>query len=267
MDNIAQMDLLQRKIGEQNYAFVGLIYTETKIRLEEGIGYLLDLENKPHILYTDPILPIPANYSQLSIDGIIKSKNWIPTDKLGYSFVRAIPMGRGDSGYVIYGANRDPLTEPQYNDQIIRVRDGELSSIDQLHDMGGKNLGTILQSAPEWHNLDNKKILVSQLTTPAKKHINDIAIKRIHLQKGMITHDDFDSWVNEDPDRKFFCAIGNNQDVYLKYLEKLELSGFRKHLTQWMTLEEKGSFDRASAIIFNQILGEHNKEASNEPGV
>lgn len=269
MKNIIQMDLLQRTYSDKKYGFVGTIYCDGFELFEEGPGYLLDLQGDPPSIYADPIIPRPYKYNQSSVDGILESKSWISTGSPCFTLVRLIPLGRGEKGFVIYGANDEPLFDIGDNSQdtLITVRDGKVD-VDKckLHTHNSK-LGSLLYSVPLWHDLQGKVLLPNVLTTPAKENIREINQKRVDLGTGKITKKDFREWIIKDPDRIFYSKFGQEDESFLRYVVALEKQGLLSKNLDWMRPNERKQFHHQCRMISNKItrpfLG---VSSGNDPG-
>lgn len=253
MDKIIQMDLLQRSFSKEYFGFIGVAYPQKPDRLKEGLGYLFAIENDQSIVYSDPIIETPSNYSSLSIDGLFKSNIWLPTDQEGFAILRSIPLGRKEPGYVIYGANKKPFVESPVGDQIIRVRNGALQIDEPKENYSYLKLHSLLNHAHEWHNRENQEIVIAPLTTPAKEHLKAIMLKRIELKQNKISEMEFNKWTQENPIREFYSSIGNNQPAYLQYLDQLSKAGLLEMSLEWMNKSEKQRFDHIVKNIYFNI--------------
>lgn len=267
MEKIIQMDVLQRKIGEEEYAFIGVAYPESCENFTEGVGYLMDCTCDPPLIYSDRIIERPYNYSQSSIDGIITSDNWLPTYQKGSCLVRMIPLGRGEPGFVIYGVNRDPLFETDSYDSITSFSNGRFELDDSDFDAGSLPIGSLLYRLPVWRNLSGEIILPTPLNSYAKRCVSQINEKRVQLFTGEITKKEFMDWVSRDKDREFYSRFGKDDPRYYEYLYELKRMGILGKDLDWMKPAEQKQFHHQCTLISHKVVKpfQHSK-SSNDPG-
>lgn len=266
MIKIIQMDLLQRKFSKDQYGFIGVIYPQITDGIQEGPAYLLDCNKHPPTLYTDPILSKPDAYNQTSLDGLLKKNVWVPTNKEGFSLVRLIPLGKKEPGFVLYGANRDPIVKPFHSDTQIKLRQGRFIAEGCPHNAGKLPLASLLYKLPIWENLNGETILPTSLTTPAKNNIKEINEKRVDLGTKKITEREFKEWILKDPDRRFYSKFGKEDPQFLNYLIELKKANLLNNNLECMKPYERKAFHHQCNQICNKLLKPSGRHGSNDPG-
>lgn len=256
MVTIKRADILQRKTGSDNYGFIGLIYSENNSStLDEGSAYLLDFSANPPVLYSDEILPKPYGYEGCSIDNILNKEVWCATHKAGFSIVRVIPDGLQDGGLIIYGANTEPLIEDPLEDIKLVFREGTLfTQKPDINATRGLKLGQVLKYSGLFHNEENERLYLSNLTTPAQITLREIQTKRFDLANNVISANEYKTWINENESRRSFGAEADTNSeflIYLKELSKLNELGLG---IGTMTEKERIKLDRSSKEAMQKVL-------------
>jgi len=252
--------MLQRALPGGKYGFVGLVYVPEPDLFEEGIGYVLDTTREP-VLWTDRILEKPEGYDSLGVANILTMPAWRGTNQPGTTVVRTMPMGRGEPGLIVYGANSMPIIEPAsgadesliyMSEQMLRVED---APVDRTR---GQSLGQVLSLSGLFTTPKAEPIYLPSLSTPARAHMMDIRNWRVALAEGQKTEDEFDAWIREDPDRYSLARVGQRDEDFLSYLRLMNDRGALEDHMDFRTEAEKQANDRAAREAVREMMSEPN---------
>ena len=225
MKNIFHGTLIQRKVARGQYAFVGLVYLDDPEGIQEGIGYLLDTSHGNTGIWPDPVLETPSDYDQLGIHQILTSEQWRATRAPGYTVVRTMPMGRGEPGLVIYGANTLPVVESPESplDTLIHLKeDGYRSEFAPREKTLGMNIAQTLQLSGLFTKPDGTPVYLPVMGTEARQILMDIQKKRIQKINGELSPEEFDQWSRETEARHSLSYASRNDDEYECYLKAMD---------------------------------------------
>lgn len=101
--------LLQRHVGEGDY-LLGIIHVDLNEEIQEGVDYLLTLDNKQSFLLelpTEHQQTLSSEMQNASIDDILCSQTWRKTTEENIRIVRLIKQFDDSNGWLVFGPKID----------------------------------------------------------------------------------------------------------------------------------------------------------------
>lgn len=256
---IKHADILQRTVARGQHGFVGVIFGPDLDKLEEGPGYLMRLDGESLIINHTKVLDRPSSYDEADIGYILTSPEWRSTSMPGATTIRTMPMGGGQNGLIVYGANMQPLVDPipGKEDTLARFRNGQMivEKADPSVTLGSA-LSQTLRESGLFTNPVGQRLYLPALTSPARATMREIHGMTIKLARAEITDDEFQTWAHADKSRYSLSRASHNEKGYLQYLLNLDAlsskSGISIDLTQCMTEEVHEKFQKISRKAFDK---------------
>jgi hypothetical protein len=267
---IVHADILQRPVGKNAFGFVGTVYLSHNEDfkgnpvLKEGPSYLLDNRSGSPSILPNIIGYTPDYYGSLSIGNLLTMPVWNPTTEPGIASIRLMPMGGGEDGFIVYGANKLPLfDQPLKDDCMARYRNGQWSHKDARPELlRGQCLDQALNNSGMFTNQSGENLYLPTLSSPARCTMLDIQAMRFKVIDGQLTEDDFVSWSQKDGDRHSLAVSGGLDKDFLAYID-----GMRKHnaLGRGYQCVTKTEYDRTETIAKKVMREIHERENGDSP--
>lgn len=264
MTTIIHAEVIQRNTGDGNYGFAGLVYVENGINaLKEGPAYLMDFTGQPPVIYTDEICGEPEGYCSQSIDGLLNQPIWHSTNKEGFSLVRVIPTGLDDGGFIIYGANSEPLIRDPGENLMIKYRGGRVVTYTPSDSsVRGMKLGQVIKLSGAFHNPENEKLYLANLTTPAQSVMQQIQQKRVDVALKKMSAEEYRAWLLEDDNRRPLGCVADTDPEFLYFIKELVSNGHFEAGIGTMTESERVDFERRSKNAMRKVLQAKTRDLS-----
>lgn len=267
MNRVTHGTLYQRKVARGQYAFAGLLYVEDPSVFKEGVGYLLDMTEGSPILWPDKVLEVPegdlGGYEAMGMGYILQSPCWRATAQPGYTLVRTMPMGRGDPGLVVYGANQLPLAASDHDNTLILTNGAGVTAMPAPRGkVVGSTMEQVLSDSLLFTQPDGTPVSVPSLPTRARQIFLEYRDKQLARINDEITEEEFEAWRHADETRYSLVGIGRQDKEYHHFLKEMSEAGALPDHHDYSTEAELTARQYARNSAIKKTMGDRSSSPS-----